>query len=105
MKQRKGVCQDFAHLMLSIMRLEGIPSRYVSGLADGEGESHAWLESFIDGEWVGFDPTHDCVTKDKPYIAFSIGRDYLDCSPNRGVFRGSSYAQMLTVKSKVIRLD
>ncbi len=101
----KGVCQDFAHLMLAIMRLEAIPSRYVSGMADGEGESHAWVECFIDGEWIGFDPTHNCETKGKPYIVFSVGRDYSDCTPNSGIFVGSIGWQKIQVNSKVTRID
>jgi len=101
----KGVCQDFAHLMITIMRLEGIPSRYVSGLCGGEGESHAWVECFIDGVWVGFDPTHNCICDDGTYVKFAHGRDYDDCTPNKGTFKGQNIYQTLNVYAKVTKED
>ncbi len=101
----KGVCQDFAHLMATIMRLEGVPSRYVSGLCDGEGETHAWVECFIDGAWVGFDPTHNTKCERGAYIKLSHGRDYADCAPNNGVFKGQNSFQYLQAYTKATRID
>lgn len=100
----KGVCQDFAHFMTTIMRLEGIPARYVSGLCEGEGESHAWVECFIDGGWIGFDPTHNSLCDEGIYVKFSHGRDYADCAPNAGVFKGGVGTQTLSVYAKATKI-
>lgn len=83
----KGVCQDYAHIMLSLCRLAGIPARYVVGMLEGEGESHAWVEVLCNGFWYGLDPTNDLLV-DKSYIKISHGRDYSDCIVSRGVFYG-----------------
>jgi transglutaminase-like putative cysteine protease len=84
---RKGVCQDYAHIMISILRMAGIPARYVVGMMKGEGFSHAWVEAALSGKWVGFDPTNDNLVDDT-YIKISSGRDYQDCIVNRGFFNG-----------------
>lgn len=84
---RRGVCQDFAHIMIAMLRQAGIPARYVSGLAVGEGATHAWAQGFIDGAWHGFDPTRNaCV--DESYLPIAIGRDWSDCPIERGSFWG-----------------
>jgi transglutaminase-like putative cysteine protease len=88
MKLKMGVCQDYAHVMLSILRMEGISCRYVVGMMKGEGFSHAWVEVAISGSWIGFDPTNDKMV-DETYIKISCGRDYRDCIVNRGVFYGN----------------
>ena len=66
LRQGKGVCQDFAHLMIGVLRSFGVPARYVSGYihrADQESQSHAWVEVWLPPfGWVGIDPTHDCQT-------------------------------------------
>ena len=97
---RSGVCQDFAHMTLGVLRSAGIPARYVSGYlhpnedpAIGEevsGESHAWIE-WWDGAWVGFDPTNDRPA-DAQHIVVARGRDYDDVPPLRGIYstRGDS---------------
>ena len=97
---RSGVCQDFAHMTLGVLRSAGIPARYVSGYlhpnedpAIGEevsGESHAWIE-WWDGAWVGFDPTNDRPA-DAHHIVVARGRDYDDVPPLRGIYstRGDS---------------
>lgn len=95
----KGVCQDFAHIMISLCRLNNIPARYVSGFIQGEGFSHAWVEYFADGEWHGYDPTHD-VKIAGSYIKIAQGRDYGDCAIDKGVFRGIAQ-QTLDVSVKV----
>jgi len=89
MAQGIGVCQDYAQILLSLCRMEGIPCRYVAGLLPGEGESHAWTEIYDSGRWVALDPTHNRLAEEG-YIQFSAGRDSRDCSINRGVFTGSA---------------
>jgi transglutaminase-like putative cysteine protease len=84
---KAGVCQDYSHIMISLLRLAGIPAKYVVGMMMGEGFSHAWVEACIDGAWTGFDPTNDNIVDDT-YIKLSCGRDYQDCIVNRGVFYG-----------------
>jgi transglutaminase-like putative cysteine protease len=84
---KSGVCQDYSHIMIALLRMSGIPARYVVGMMMGEGFSHAWVEALIDGEWIGFDPTND-KNVDDTYIKISNGRDYQDCIVNRGVFYG-----------------
>lgn len=100
--RQKGVCQDFSHLMITLLRLSNIPARYVAGFIDGEGESHAWVEAFIDGYWRGFDPTHGVMLEHQPYIKIAHGRDFFDCRLNRGVFIGKSQ-QNLYVNVTVAR--
>ena len=100
--RNQGVCQDFSHLLITLLRLNGIPARYVAGFIDGEGESHAWVEAYIDGYWRGFDPTHGIVLDHQPYIKIAHGRDFLDCRLNRGVFIGKSQ-QHLRVNVTVAR--
>ncbi len=83
----KGVCQDYAHVLISLCRMAGIPARYVSGLFTGEGAGHAWTEIWMDGLWYGIDPTHDRLT-DETYLKLCVGRDFADCPIERGVFSG-----------------
>jgi transglutaminase-like putative cysteine protease len=87
-----GVCQDFAHLMIALLRGVGIPARYVSGYIhrpNKESQSHAWCETWIpDLGWVGFDPTNDKPVDDH-FVKVAIGRDFTDVPPNKGVYRGT----------------
>lgn len=85
--RKQGVCQDYAHVMLSLLRMEGIPARYVAGMLLGEGASHAWVEAQCGGYWYGFDPTNDLLVDDG-YIRVSCGRDSADCAVIRGTFYG-----------------
>ena len=85
--QGSGVCQDYAHLYLALLRLKKIPCRYVAGLVTGEGESHAWAEVNCKGYWYAFDPTADKLVGDG-YLKLSHGRDAFDCAINRGSFKG-----------------
>jgi transglutaminase-like putative cysteine protease len=92
----RGVCQDFAHVMLAVCRCDGIPARYVSGylydptLAGDDAASHAWVDVLDDTRgWVSIDPTHDREQTEE-YVRVAIGRDYADVPPTRGVFRGSA---------------
>lgn len=96
LRLRAGVCQDFTHLMLGLLRLRGIPCRYVSGYLHVEREtaeasqSHAWIEFFSpSGGWIPFDPTHHRVV-DERYVVVGRGRHYDDVPPNRGIFRGNA---------------
>lgn len=84
-----GVCQDYAHVMLAVLRSRNIPSRYAVGMLLGEGKSHAWVEVLDQGNWYAFDPTNCCRVEDA-HIKLSHGRDYLDCTINRGLFHGTA---------------
>jgi transglutaminase-like putative cysteine protease len=88
---RRGVCQDFAHIMIGLCRSLGIPARYVSGyLFAGRGAqaSHAWCEIHLPGQgWFGLDPTNNLLADDL-YVKIATGRDYQDAAPVRGEFRG-----------------
>ena len=91
----RGVCQDFAHVMLAACRRAGISSRYVSGylydpLGVGEVASHAWVD-ILDAErgWVSLDPTHD-REQTAAYVRVAVGRDYADVPPTRGVYKGTA---------------
>jgi transglutaminase-like putative cysteine protease len=97
---RRGVCQDFTHVMLAALRRLGLPCRYVSGYiapraaAEGPAESaiatHAWLEVLLpELGWVGFDPTHN-LTAGVRHVRVAIGRDYADVPPTRGTFKGTT---------------
>lgn len=83
----QGVCQDYAHILLSLCRMEQIPCRYAVGMLLGEGLSHAWVE-IADGErWYALDPTNRLLVDDQ-HIKISAGRDYTDCTINQGLFVG-----------------
>ena len=94
-----GVCQDYAHIYLTLARLCGLSARYVNGLPEGEGASHAWCEVWLDGIWTGIDPTRGRWA-DEGYIRFGVGRDFTDCPMERGVFLGGAN-QCQTVFMKV----
>ncbi len=98
----RGVCQDYTHIMLSLLREEGIPARYVVGMMIGEGASHAWVEALCNGCWYGFDPTNNKLVNDE-YIRVSCGRDSSDCSVIRGKFYGyvtQRQTETVTVEEK-----
>lgn len=83
----EGVCQDMAHVMISICRLCGIPARYVNGFVTGTGKTHAWVEVWHDGAWIPFDPTHN-ISPETGYIKIAHGRDANDCPVCRGTYIG-----------------
>jgi transglutaminase-like putative cysteine protease len=83
-----GVCQDYAHILLALLRLDKIPCRYVAGLASDYGKTHAWVEAWTGDRYIAIDPTRDKLI-DEGYIALSRGRDFADCSIERGVFNGT----------------
>ena len=87
----KGVCQDFTHLMIAVLRSFGVPARYVSGYIhrpNKESQSHAWVEAWMpDVGWTGFDPTNGCGVHGH-FVKTAIGRDFTDVPPNKGTYRG-----------------
>lgn len=102
----RGVCQDYAHLMLALCRLCGLPARYVSGHLLGEGGTHAWVEALVPAPdlpgkamAMPLDPTHGCET-DLHYITVAVGRDYYDVAPTSGTFQ-APYQGQLTASKRV----
>ncbi|MBM3762219.1 MAG: transglutaminase family protein [Acidobacteria bacterium] len=110
---RKGVCQDFAHILIALLRGLGIPARYVSGYVyrgkgtqdrSLDGASHAWVEAMLPGlGWVGLDPTNNLLASGR-HIRTAIGRDYADVPPTRGTFRGGAQSE-LDVLVRVTKTD
>lgn len=106
-ENRRGVCQDFAHLGIACLRSMGLAARYVSGYLEtlpppgqarliGADASHAWLAVYLPGEgWVEFDPTNDCMPSEQ-HITLAWGRDYADVAPLKGVMSGGG-SHTLTV--------
>jgi len=94
---RQGVCQDFAHVLLQLLRTAGIPSRYVSGYIcpnesglRGEGATHAWVEIYTPKQgWLGIDPTNNIWTMDN-HVKLSVGTNFTECTPIKGTFKGIS---------------
>jgi transglutaminase-like putative cysteine protease len=100
--QGRGVCQDFAHIMIAIARSWGIPARYVSGYLhhgrgrdrSGEDATHAWIEAWLPSlGWVGFDPTNNSLAAER-HIRAAVGRDYADVPPTRGTFKGDAESEL-----------
>ena len=113
LRMRTGVCQDFAHVLIGLLRAVGVPARYVSGYTVAElpagasngreQASHAWVEAFTSTHgWRGLDATNDVVVGDR-HVKVAIGRDDADVSPTRGSFRGNA-AQKLGVTVEVERI-
>jgi transglutaminase-like putative cysteine protease len=106
LQSRQGVCQDFAHIMIALVRPLGIPCRYVSGYMfhrdeaaettdrSLEGASHAWIEALVPNlGWIAFDPTNDLIGADR-HIRVALGRDYADVPPTRGVHKGEAQSTL-----------
>lgn len=94
----KGVCQDFSHVFICLLRWFKIPARYVCGLIVGEGKSHAWVEIACDDNFIALDPTYNTEISDE-YIKLGVGRDAADCAINRGVmWGGGTQTQDISVK-------
>lgn len=115
LRERRGVCQDFAHLMAGCLRAKGLPARYVSGYLlttpppgrprlIGADASHAWVSVYCPQEngavWVDFDPTNNCIP-DTEHMVLGWGRDFYDVTPMRGVILGGG-EQTLTVHVTVV---
>lgn len=112
-KNREGVCQDFAHIMLSVLRTSGLPSRYICGYIEatapeggglvGAIATHAWVEVLLPGgAWVALDPTNHQWCGEQ-HVTVATGRDFNDAAPVRGIFKGSG-AQRMKVRVTVKRL-
>ena len=116
-KKREGVCQDFAHIMLSVLRAAGIPGRYVCGYIESDSPrangtegnlvgslaTHAWVEVMLPGlRWVALDPTNKQWCGER-HITVSVGRDFSDAAPVRGTFKGSG-TQSISVSVSMRRL-
>lgn len=97
---KKGVCQDFSHVMLSLLRMDKIPCRYIAGLACCNGETHSWIEIWDGSEWIGFDPANNCAVTEE-YLVLSQGRDFGDCSVDRGVMFGAYTKQLQLISSQL----
>lgn len=82
---KKGVCQDYAHLMIALCRQVGLAARYACGFVEGTGETHAWVEVFDGYNWIGFDPTCDRRIV-YGYVKLAHGRDAADCPVSRGIY-------------------
>ena len=102
LEQRRGVCQDFAHIMTAIARHWGIPCRYVSGYLYHKGSrdrsaadaTHAWVEAYLPSlGWVGFDPTNNIMAGER-HIRAAVGRDYADVPPTRGTYKGGADSEL-----------
>lgn len=112
LETKKGVCQDYAHLMLALCRYKGIPSRYVSGYIfsgiddkelRGSSATHAWIEVMLpEIGWIGFDPTNKFLAHDQ-HIRIAVGRDYSDIVPIKGVYKfdKKSISHVLSVEVQV----
>lgn len=111
LREGKGVCQDFAHLTLILLRSMGIPGRYVSGYLHPnrkavvgdtvDGQSHAWVQAWTGG-WWNYDPTNDAAINEQ-YVSVGVGRDYADVSPLKGIYSGEGSTD-LDVVVEITRL-
>ncbi len=101
---RRGVCQDFAHVMIALVRQKlRLPCRYVSGYLfhgrfdndrSSDGATHAWVEALLPGlGWVGFDPTNNLLVGER-HVRTAIGRDYSDVPPTHGIFKGKANSEL-----------
>ena len=103
LRSRQGVCQDFAHIMIALVRNARIPCRYVSGYLyhstenahpATDGATHAWVEALLPGlGWIGFDPTIDRLASEQ-HIRTATGRDYADVPPTRGMMKGKAVTEL-----------
>jgi transglutaminase-like putative cysteine protease len=102
LKTRAGVCQDFAHITIALLREYHIPARYVSGYLfhsrasdrSPDSATHAWVEAYVPGPgWVGLDPTNNVLASER-HIRVAVGRDYADVPPTRGVYKGEAESEL-----------
>jgi len=104
LENRRGVCQDYTHVMTALLRQQGIPARYISGYVfqdpekkkeqDLSSASHAWVEAYLPSVgWIGLDPTNSAFVEDK-HVRIAIGRDYADVPPTRGVYKGNVKSEL-----------
>jgi transglutaminase-like putative cysteine protease len=111
---KAGVCQDFAHMLLVMLRMAGIASRYISGYIcprnkdlRGEGATHAWVDAYIPNYgWIGLDPTNNCIVSDR-HVRLALGRNFYDCTPVKGTYKGPSEHTLevsVTIENGVAKL-
>jgi len=119
-EQRRGVCQDFAHVLIGALRMQGVPARYVSGylrttppagqpVLVGADASHAWVQVWVPGTpgappdgWLDLDPTNDIVPS-TDHIRVAVGRDFGDVTPLRGVIRGGgAHSLAVSVNTRTV---
>lgn len=103
LRARAGVCQDFSHIMATLVRGLGIPCRYVSGYIApresahdraGDNATHAWIEAYLPSlGWIGFDPTNNSIAGSR-HVVVALGRDYHEVPPTRGVFKGGAGSEL-----------
>ena len=103
LEARKGVCQDYSHIMIALVRQLRVPCRYVSGYLfhrleyndrSAQDATHAWVEALLpDLGWVGFDPTNNLLAGQR-HIRVAVGRDYSDVPPTRGVYKGAAESEL-----------
>ena len=103
LREGRGVCQDFAHIMIAVCRSWRIPARYVSGYLcqrrknehrSGDDATHAWVEAWLPScGWTGFGPTNDIMASER-HLRVAVGRDYADVPPTRGTFRGDAQTEL-----------
>ncbi len=108
LKAGRGVCQDFAHVMIAICRQWGAPARYVSGYLftdrtagdrSNPEATHAWVEVFLPTlGWIGVDPTNNILAGER-HIVVATGRDYADVPPTRGVYKGEAENELTVTVS------
>jgi transglutaminase-like putative cysteine protease len=105
---QKGVCQDFAHILLAVLRLANVPCRYVSGHMLGEGAPHAWVEALIadpsapgEIDVIAYDPTHHRRAR-MDYITVATGRDFADVTPTSGTYGGPALGRLAYTKQAEI---
>ncbi len=115
MENKRGVCQDFAHLQIGCLRAMGIPAKYMSGYLEtlpppgqeklvGADASHAWVSVFSPTEgWMEFDPTNNCIAHEQ-HVITAWGRDYSDVTPLRGVIFGGGESPILNISVDVARI-
>lgn len=103
LQDRRGVCQDFTHILIALVRRVGIPCRYVSGYLFHQQDiddrsaadaTHAWAEALLpDLGWVGLDPTNNLIAGTR-HVRVAVGRDYSDVPPTRGIFKGKAESKL-----------
>ncbi len=88
-EKKRGSCADFSHVLLALSRASGLPARYVAGFGPLPGALHAWVELGFNGAWHVFDPTHGTRAGEE-FLPVAKGRDFYDCAPHAGTFRGKN---------------
>lgn len=91
----EGVCQDYAHVLIALLRKAGMPALYVAGLVQGTGATHAWVQAWTGSKWLALDPTHNCLAQGA-YVMLARGCDFEEAALERGIFLGRALQNMHT---------